>query len=65
MITVGPHTFTTTDALGTMANLDELWGLMMQGRTSEQADKLGEGLAGRLRAALANSPRQANRSWLS
>lgn len=56
MITVGPHTFTTSDALGTMANLDELWGLMMQGRTSEQADKLGEGLASRLRAALAAPP---------
>lgn len=52
MITLGPYTFTPTDAQRTLGNLDGLWTEMMRGRTSAAADAICGGLATRLGAAL-------------
>ena len=56
MITLGPYSFTTTDALRTFANLGELWESMMEGRVSPAASALGAALRGRLAAALGVDP---------
>jgi len=52
MITLGPYTFTKSDALRTMANLGGLWSGMAECRTSDAAEQIGAALAQRLRAAL-------------
>ena len=52
MITLGPYSFTKTDALRTFGNLGGLWDSMMEGRTSPSATALGEALRGRLATVL-------------
>ena len=52
MITLGPYTFTETDARRTLANLGGMWADMMNGRVSESCDELAAGLSERLRVAV-------------
>ena len=56
MISLGPYTFTTTDALRTLGNLNGLWTEMMRGRHSTAADAIGDALTKRLAAALGARP---------
>ncbi len=56
MITLGPYSFTTTDALRTFGNLGGLWESMMEGRSSASAAALGEALRTRLAGALDVGP---------
>jgi MOSC domain-containing protein YiiM len=59
MITIGPHTFTRTDALRTVGKIGILWDLQMDGRCSPAAQALGDALAVRL-AVLVGEPKQVD-----
>src|SRR3954454_9451631 len=52
MITLGPYTFTETDARRTLANLGGMWADMMNDRASESCDELAAALSERLRVAV-------------
>ena len=55
MITIGPYTFTRTDAQRTVGKIGILWDLQMDGRCSPAAAALGDALARRL-AAVVDDP---------
>lgn len=52
MITIGPYTFTTTDALRTIGKVGILWDLQLAGRDSPAAAAMGTALAARLAEAV-------------
>lgn len=52
MLTVGPYTFTTQDAVRTLGNLGGLWSSMLHDRASAEAVAMGHELRFRMAAAL-------------